>query len=105
MPTGSCWSSRPIVADGTATEIKEMASGRTVRATLPDAAEDELAGLPGVESVELRGDTVLVRGRDSDAVARYLLTRTDARDLEISSSNLEDAFVALTSNDPEGANE
>ncbi len=94
-----------IVADGTATEIKEMASGRTVRATLPDAAEDELAGLPGVESVELRGDTVLVRGRDSDAVARHLLTRTDARDLEISSSNLEDAFVALTSNDPEGANE
>jgi ABC-2 type transport system ATP-binding protein len=35
-------------------------------------------------------------------VARYLLTSTSARDLEISSSNLEDAFVALTSTSPEG---
>jgi ABC-2 type transport system ATP-binding protein len=32
-------------------------------------------------------------------VARYLLTCTDARDLEITSHNLEDAFVALTSDD------
>jgi ABC-2 type transport system ATP-binding protein len=35
-------------------------------------------------------------------VARFLLTQTPARDLEISSSNLEDAFVALTGNDREG---
>jgi ABC-2 type transport system ATP-binding protein len=92
-----------IVADGTSSQIKAMASGRTVRATLPGARRDDLALLPGVESVELRGDTVLVRGADSDAVARYLLSSTPARDLEISSSNLEDAFVALTSNQPEGA--
>jgi ABC-2 type transport system ATP-binding protein len=92
-----------IVADGTSAEIKAMASGRTVRATLPGARPDDLALLPGVESVELRGDTVVVRGADSDAVARHLLTQTAARDLEISSSNLEDAFVALTSNAPEGA--
>ncbi len=92
-----------IVADGTSAEIKAMASGRTVRATLPGARPDDLALLPGVESVELRGDTVVVRGADSDAVARHLLTQTAARDLEISSSNLEDAFVALTSDAPEGA--
>jgi ABC-2 type transport system ATP-binding protein len=92
-----------IVADGTSAEIKAMGSGRTVRATLPGARRDELASLPGVESVELRGDTVMIRGADSDAVARHLLTQTAARDLEISSSNLEDAFVALTSNVTEGA--
>ena len=92
-----------IVADGTSAEIKAMGSGRTVRATLPGARRDELAQLPGVESVEVRGDTVMVRGANSDAVARHLLTQTAARDLEISSSNLEDAFVALTSNAPEGA--
>jgi ABC-2 type transport system ATP-binding protein len=91
-----------VVADGTSSQIKAMASGRTVRATLPGIRHDDLAGLPGVESVELRGDTVLIRGGDSDAVARYLLTSTPARDLEISSSNLEDAFVALTSTAPEG---
>jgi ABC-2 type transport system ATP-binding protein len=92
-----------VVADGTSSQIKAMASGRTVRATLPGARDDDLSHLPGVESVELRGDTVVVRCRDSDAVARHLLTATAARDLEISSSNLEDAFVALTSNEAEGA--
>ena len=51
---------------------------------------------PGVEDVELRGDTVLVRAADSDAVARHLLTATPARDLQITSRGLEDAFLALT---------
>ena len=31
-------------------------------------------------------------------VARFLLTRTPARDLEINSKNLEDAFLSLTGN-------
>jgi ABC-2 type transport system ATP-binding protein len=39
---------------------------------------------------------VLVHGNDSDAVARYLLTRTPAVDIEITGRNLEDAFLALT---------
>ncbi len=91
-----------LVADGTAAEVKGLASGRTVRATLPGADESDLALLPGVESVEVRGDSVIVHGKDSDGVARYLLTQTAARDLEIASHNLEDAFVALTSNEHEG---
>jgi len=89
-----------IVADGTSAEIKSMASGRTVRATWPGADQAALRGIPGVESVELRGDTVLVHSRDSDAVARHLLARSEVRDLEITSSGLEDAFLALTSDDP-----
>jgi ABC-2 type transport system ATP-binding protein len=86
-----------IVADGSGSEIKSLASGRTVRATLPGADAAALRVLPGVESVELRGDTVLVHGRDTDAVARHLLTLTDARDLEITARGLEDAFISLTS--------
>ncbi len=85
-----------MVADGTTSEIKNLASGRVVRATLPDADEESLRTLGGVTNVELRGDTVLVQCTDSDIVARHLLTRTAARDLEISSKNLEAAFVALT---------
>jgi ABC-2 type transport system ATP-binding protein len=85
-----------VVADGTAAEIKALATGRTVRATLPGATEAVLLAVPGAETVEVRGDTVLVHGRDSDAVARFLLTRTDARDVTITSRNLEDAFLALT---------
>jgi ABC-2 type transport system ATP-binding protein len=85
-----------IVADGTTAEIKNLASGRVVRATLPDADAASLDALGGVTNVEIRGDTVLVSCTDSDIVARYLLTQTGARDLEISSKNLEAAFVALT---------
>ncbi|MEU8423013.1 ABC transporter ATP-binding protein [Micromonospora sp. NPDC048835] len=85
-----------IVADGTTAEIKNLAAGRTVRATLPGADQAALAALPGVDAVEVRGDSVLVRTNDSDAIARHLLTRTAARDVEITSRNLEDAFLALT---------
>jgi ABC-2 type transport system ATP-binding protein len=91
-----------IVADGTTAQIKAMASGRQIRATLPDADTRALASLPGVEDVQLRGDCVLIRGNDSDAVARYLLNNTQARDLEITAQNLEAAFIALTCGDASG---
>ena len=46
---------------------------------------------------------VLIHSRDTDAVARHLLTHTDAHDLEIAARGLEDAFIALTGDDsPEG---
>jgi len=89
-----------IVADGTASEIKAKAAGRTVRATLPDASEGALREIHGADQVEIRGDTVLVHSSDSDAVARYLLTRTQARDLEIAARGIEEAFLALTGDDP-----
>ncbi|CAM3496596.1 ABC transporter ATP-binding protein [Nocardioides zeicaulis] len=87
-----------VVADGSGSEIRALASGRTVRATLDDAAAeaDRLSALEGVDGVEVRGSTVLVRTKDSDGVARHLLTRTTARDLEITSHALEDAFLSLT---------
>jgi len=85
-----------IVADGTAAEVKDLASGRTIRATLPGADETALRAIPGADGVEIRGDTVLIHCGDSDAVARRLLNQTPARDLEITSRGLEDAFLALT---------
>jgi ABC-2 type transport system ATP-binding protein len=92
-----------IVADGTGSEIKALAAGRTVRATVPDVDEAALQAIDGVDSVEVRGDTVLIHSKDSDAVARYLLTSTAARDLEINTRGLEDAFIALTSDDAPSA--
>jgi ABC-2 type transport system ATP-binding protein len=102
-----------IVADGTAAQVRAMASGRTVRANLHvadrsagrvdggkdpavQAAVDGVTALPGVTSVELRGDTVRIQCADSDAVLRYLLNHTQAHDLEVAAHNLEEAFVALT---------
>jgi ABC-2 type transport system ATP-binding protein len=85
-----------IVADGTAAEVKGLASGRTIRATLPGADEAALRAMPGVDGLEVRGDTVLIHSGDTDAVARRLLNQTPARDLEITSRGLEEAFIALT---------
>ncbi|PJI93384.1 ABC transporter ATP-binding protein [Luteimicrobium subarcticum] len=94
-----------VVADGSAAEIKKLASGRTVTAAFPDAthlgaAADAVRALPGVEQVDTRGLRLVVRGADSDAVARYLLTGTSAHDLEVTAENLEEAFVALTGDGP-----
>ena len=86
-----------IVADGTAAEVKALTAGRTVRATLAGANAPSLTSLPGADSIEVRGETLLVHASDSDAVARYLLDQTPAHDLEITARNLEDAFLALTS--------
>ncbi|MDH2416083.1 ABC transporter ATP-binding protein [Nocardioides sp. CER19] len=88
-----------IVADGTGAEIRALAEGRTVRATWRDADSAALAALPGVDQVDVRGDQVLVHAKDSDEVARFLLTQTPARDLEITSKNLEEAFLSLTGAD------
>jgi ABC-2 type transport system ATP-binding protein len=88
-----------IVADGTTAEIKNLVSGRIVHATLPGADQVALAALPSVDSVEAKGDRVALHTRDSDAVARYLLTQTPARDVEITAQNLESVFLALTGND------
>jgi ABC-2 type transport system ATP-binding protein len=91
-----------IVADGTSAQIRALSSGRRISATWEGVTTAEavaLRDLPGVEDVELRGDTVLVQSADSDAVARHLLTATPAHDVQITSRGLEDAFLALTGED------
>jgi ABC-2 type transport system ATP-binding protein len=91
-----------VVADGTAAEVKSLSSGRSVRAHLPGASETSLRGMPGVRSVEIRGDRVIVQTTDSDALARHLLNATAARDVEIVSHNLEEAFLTLTGDEGDG---
>lgn len=89
-----------LVADGSTEQIRSRASGRTVSATLPDAADASLARLrsePGVHAVEQRGSRVVVTATDSDAVARLLLVELGGRDLEIVTASLEQAFMAITS--------
>ncbi|GAB4066123.1 ABC transporter ATP-binding protein [Angustibacter speluncae] len=86
-----------VVADGTGSQVKSLASGRTVRATVgPGLDTDRVAALGGVDGVELRGDQLYVHARNSDDVARYLLTEAGAHDLEITAHGLEDAFLSLT---------
>ncbi|GAA4102213.1 ABC transporter ATP-binding protein [Nocardioides kongjuensis] len=88
-----------VVADGTGPQIRALASGRTIRAWLPGADETAVAAitaLGGVDHVDLRGESVTIHAKDSDSVARYLLTETDARDVEITAQGIEEAFLSLT---------
>lgn len=85
-----------IVADGTGAQIKNLASGRTITARCTDADSAAIAAIPGVTSVENRAGKLTIQSKDSDAVARYLINQSSISDLEITSHNLEDAFIALT---------
>jgi ABC-2 type transport system ATP-binding protein len=86
-----------IVADGPASEIKASAGLRTIRARLRDADPASLAALPGVESVDRHGETVILSCSNSDAAleALYLAFR-GVRDVEVRGGNLEEAFIELT---------
>ena len=83
-----------IVADGTAAEVKGLASGRPIRATLPGADEAALRAMPGADGVEVRGDTILIHSGDSEAVARRLLTQTPGRRHPAMDLDLEPGRVA-----------
>jgi len=90
-----------IVADGTPNEVKAVVSGRRIRASFGFAwttdVAHELHSLPGVTSVERRGEQVTIVSDDSDAALRALLTRyDDIRDIEVTAHNMDDAFLALT---------
>jgi ABC-2 type transport system ATP-binding protein len=86
-----------VVADGPTTEIRAMVGGRTIRATLPGVTLDELADLPGVTHAERHGDAVVLACADSDVAIRALLDSwPEARDIEIASAGLEQAFLELT---------
>jgi ABC-2 type transport system ATP-binding protein len=86
-----------VVADGPTTEIKARVGSRTIRATLPGVADDALAALPGVASVDRRGAAITLRCTDSDVAIRALLAQHPAAsDLEISGAGLEEAFLELT---------
>jgi ABC-2 type transport system ATP-binding protein len=93
-----------IVADGPAPEIKAKVGGRTVRATLPGVALAELAALPGVTGADRHGDAVVLSCSDAEAALRGLLARFPlARDVEVHGAGLEEAFLALTAEDDNGA--
>jgi ABC-2 type transport system ATP-binding protein len=89
-----------IVADGPTTEIKARVGARTIRATLVGANISSLQRLPGVTRAERHGSAVILTCTDSDAALRALLDEYgDARDIEVTGADLEDAFVALTTED------
>ncbi|MCP2325997.1 ABC-2 type transport system ATP-binding protein [Hamadaea flava] len=89
-----------IIADGSGAQIKKAVSGRTVSFDLDGDGTVGLDRFPGVTAVDIRGDRALLRSDDSDATVRALVTSGRAfANLEVAGAGLEEAFLALTSND------
>lgn len=89
-----------IIADGTTEELRNFSSHRVVSADFPGEFP-QLTDLPAVTSTETSGNRLHITTDDSDAVARHLLSSTDARNLTITGDSLEDTFLALTQNNQE----
>ncbi len=89
-----------LLADGTPADIKASAGAKRISFRLDNVNESFLLGLPGIVSVDVRGDVVQMQSDDSDASLYGLL---DAgyrpRELEIGSLGLEQAFLAITAED------
>ncbi|MFI9454358.1 ABC transporter ATP-binding protein [Amycolatopsis sp. NPDC052450] len=93
-----------IVADGSVAQVRALAGGRTIRAVVPAAAEQVIAGLPAITGFELRGGRAAISSSDSDVTLRALLTHVpEAHDIEISAVGLEGAFLSLTTGSTEEA--
>jgi len=86
-----------IVADGAPTEIKATVGGRIIRATLPDVELLALHALPGVTTVDRKGDAITLNCSNSDLTLRELLSVYPmVRDIEVRGAGLEEAFLELT---------
>jgi ABC-2 type transport system ATP-binding protein len=93
-----------VVADGPVAEVRAAVSGRVLKAVVPGATEADLAALPGVTSVQIRAGRAELACADSDAAVRALLAAHPlAADIEIAALGLEEAFLALTADETEGA--
>ncbi|MER5755038.1 ABC transporter ATP-binding protein [Streptomyces sp. NPDC002088] len=92
-----------IVADGTGEQLRRAAGGNLVSFDLAGRGTEGLSLLPGVRSVEVRGDRALLRSDDSDATVIALAELGAIRGLEVVPASLDDAFLALTSRETETA--
>lgn len=93
-----------VVADGAVDEVRANVSGRVIRAVVQGACTEDLTALDGVSRAVVQGDRTELACADSDLAIRALLTTfPQASSIEITSAGLEEAFLALTSDEPQGA--
>ncbi|MER5950743.1 ABC transporter ATP-binding protein [Streptomyces sp. NPDC001904] len=88
-----------LVADGSGDELRRAGGGSLVAFDLAGRGTEGLALLPGVVSVEIRGDRARLRTEDPDATVMALAALDAVRNLEVAPASLDDAFLALTGTD------
>ncbi|MEV6945948.1 ABC transporter ATP-binding protein [Streptomyces sp. NPDC051172] len=92
-----------IVADGTGEQLKRSVGGGLVAFDLAGRGSQGLELLPGVRSVEVRGERARLRTDDPDATVVALAELGAIRRLEVAPASLDDAFLALTARVTEAA--
>ncbi|RPF33084.1 ABC transporter ATP-binding protein [Streptomyces sp. TLI_185] len=92
-----------IVADGTGEQLKRSVGGSLVAFDLAGQGTEGLELLPGVRSVEVRGERARLRTDDPDATVVALAELGAIRRLEVAPASLDDAFLALTARVTEAA--
>ncbi|MFD0773297.1 ABC transporter ATP-binding protein [Streptomonospora algeriensis] len=91
-----------VVADGSVEQIRSLAAGRTLTATIPGVDEESVRALPCVVDVDVRMDKATVLSSDSDTTLRAMLPRfPQARDIEVVGVGLDEAFLVLTAQEGE----
>jgi ABC-2 type transport system ATP-binding protein len=87
-----------VIENGTAAEIKSRVAGQVVRCRTR-LAIDDLMRFAHVSDVQREGGVTQISTSSSDDVLRQLiLADPEARGIELKSSGLEEAFLALTAN-------
>jgi ABC-2 type transport system ATP-binding protein len=86
-----------LIADGTPSEIKSSANGKTITFTAgPNVTPDALRAISGINDVTWSGRKVKLFSDDTDAVIFALVRGNfDIKDIEIHNGGLEDAFQFL----------
>ena len=86
-----------MIADGTVTEVQELAAGREISATIPTGDHEQIATLPGVIEASWRHNRVTLLSARSDDTLRALVQRVpSAESIEVAGLSLERAFLTLT---------
>jgi ABC-2 type transport system ATP-binding protein len=95
-----------LLADGTPAEIKSRAGAKQLSFRLESVHEPFLLGLPGLVSLDVRGDIVHIQSSDSDKTL-YAVLDAGYRpsEIEVSGLGLEQAFLAITAEDDRAADE
>jgi ABC-2 type transport system ATP-binding protein len=87
-----------VVSDGTVDEIRRTVAIRRVRFRAPDSDVEALRALPAVQRVQRSGGVISLESTDPDATVRGLVgSGATFTDLEVTGAGLQDAFLALTS--------
>jgi ABC-2 type transport system ATP-binding protein len=89
-----------LLADGTPAEIKARAGAKRISFRLDNVNEAFLLGLPGLVSLDIRGDVVHLQSKDSDSTLYAILDGGyRPHEIEVTSLGLEQAFLAITAED------